>query len=83
MVNTCVNMSDISKHSRIVPAAFDYDSATQTPTDRWKRAELNYGCVEFVAPTEYMVTQHIDNSKHDSNSQRDRFAHRKHLPTCL
>lgn len=38
-----------------VPAAFDYDSVNQQPADRWKRAELNYGCVEFVAPTEYMV----------------------------
>ena len=27
----------------------------QQPTDRWTRPELNYGCVEFVAPTEYMV----------------------------
>jgi protein transport protein SEC24 len=38
-----------------VPAAFDYDNKTQQPADRWKRPELNYGCVEFVAPTEYMV----------------------------
>lgn len=39
----------------LVPAAFDYDSHTQQQADRWKRPELNYGCVEFVAPTEYMV----------------------------
>ncbi|KAJ2963416.1 hypothetical protein NQZ79_g1574 [Umbelopsis isabellina] len=38
-----------------VPSAFDRDSITSQPADRWKRAELNYGCVEFVAPTEYMV----------------------------
>lgn len=38
-----------------VPAAFDYDNQTQQPADRWKRHELNHGCVEFVAPTEYMV----------------------------
>jgi protein transport protein SEC24 len=38
-----------------VPAAFDYDNQTQQPADRWKRPELNYGCVEFVAPIEYMV----------------------------
>ncbi|KAI9267353.1 hypothetical protein BY458DRAFT_476039 [Sporodiniella umbellata] len=46
--NMCFLLND-------VPAAFDYDSLTQQPTDRWKRPELNYGCVEFVAPTEYMV----------------------------
>lgn len=39
----------------LVMSAFDYDSVAQRPVDRWKRAELNYGCVEFVAPTEYMV----------------------------
>ncbi|GAB5591350.1 COPII subunit [Umbelopsis nana] len=38
-----------------VPSAFDRDAITSQPADRWKRAELNYGCVEFVAPTEYMV----------------------------
>ena len=38
-----------------MPAAFDYDAQTQQPADRWKRAELNYSCVEYVAPTEYMV----------------------------
>lgn len=46
--NMCFLLND-------VPAAFDYDNITQQPADRWKRAELNYGCVEFVAPTEYMV----------------------------
>ena len=39
----------------LVPSAFDRDAITSQPADRWKRAELNYGCVEFVAPTEYMV----------------------------
>lgn len=43
-----------------MPAAFDYDAHTQQPADRWKRAELNYGCVEFVAPTEYMVSCIVD-----------------------
>ncbi|RUS18929.1 hypothetical protein BC937DRAFT_88161 [Endogone sp. FLAS-F59071] len=38
-----------------VPSAFDYDVQTQQPVDRWKRAELNHACLEFVAPTEYMV----------------------------
>ncbi|RUS25636.1 hypothetical protein BC938DRAFT_471860, partial [Jimgerdemannia flammicorona] len=37
------------------PSSFDYDVQTQQPVDRWKRAELNHACVEFVAPTEYMV----------------------------
>ncbi|KAG0172660.1 COPII subunit [Apophysomyces sp. BC1034] len=46
--NMCFLLND-------VPAAFDFDAQTQQPADRWKRAELNYSCVEFVAPTEYMV----------------------------
>ncbi|KAI7869365.1 Sec23/Sec24 trunk domain-containing protein [Spinellus fusiger] len=46
--NMCFLLND-------VPAAFDFDTQTQQPADRWKRAELNYSCVEFVAPTEYMV----------------------------
>ncbi|KAG2223570.1 hypothetical protein INT45_001652 [Circinella minor] len=46
--NLCFLLND-------VPAAFDYDAQTQQPVDRWKRAELNYSCVEYVAPTEYMV----------------------------
>ncbi|ORZ20742.1 hypothetical protein BCR42DRAFT_322049 [Absidia repens] len=46
--NMCFLLND-------VPAAFDYDAHTQQQADRWKRPELNYGCVEFVAPTEYMV----------------------------
>lgn len=41
--------------SNEVPQMFDWDQATNTPGDRWKRAELNYGVVDFVAPTEYMV----------------------------
>ncbi|KAI8063182.1 hypothetical protein BC940DRAFT_336035 [Gongronella butleri] len=46
--NMCFLLND-------VPAAFDYDAHTQKQADRWKRPELNYGVVEFVAPTEYMV----------------------------
>jgi protein transport protein SEC24 len=38
-----------------VPAAFDWDAASQKSVDRWQRAELNYAVVEFVAPQEYMV----------------------------
>lgn len=41
--------------SNEVPQMFDWDQATNTPGDRWKRAELNHGVVEYVAPTEYMV----------------------------
>ncbi|CAO3625190.1 unnamed protein product [Cunninghamella blakesleeana] len=46
--NMCFLLND-------VPAAFDFDAHTQEQVDRWSRPELNYGCVEFVAPTEYMV----------------------------
>ncbi|KAI9316076.1 Sec23/Sec24 trunk domain-containing protein [Dichotomocladium elegans] len=46
--NMCFLLND-------VPAAFDYDAQTQQPADRWQRAELNYACVEYVAPTEYTV----------------------------
>ncbi|KAI8369387.1 Sec23/Sec24 trunk domain-containing protein [Radiomyces spectabilis] len=46
--NICFLLND-------VPAAFDYDAVSQQQVDRWRRPELNYGCVEFVAPTEYMV----------------------------
>ena len=38
-----------------VPQAFDWDSASQQSVDRWRRPELNYSVVEFVAPQEYMV----------------------------
>ena len=46
-------------HQWLVPAAFDYDAQTQQPVDRWKRAELNYACVEYVAPTEYMASSAV------------------------
>jgi len=38
-----------------VPQLFDWDQVRNQPGDRWARAELNQSCVEFVAPTEYMV----------------------------
>lgn len=38
-----------------VPTGFDYDPTSQQPVDRWTRAELNYGCVDFIASAEYMV----------------------------
>ena len=38
-----------------VPQIFDWDQVCNQPGDRWARAELNQSCIEFVAPTEYMV----------------------------
>lgn len=38
-----------------VPQLFDWDQNNNCPADRWQRAELNHGVVDFVAPTEYMV----------------------------
>ncbi|KAH8548969.1 Sec23/Sec24 trunk domain-containing protein [Umbelopsis sp. PMI_123] len=38
-----------------VPQSFDYDYGKQQQVDRWTRPELNYGCVEYLAPTDYMV----------------------------
>lgn len=39
----------------LVPQAFDWDILTGQQTDRYSRAELNYGCVDFIAPAEYAV----------------------------
>lgn len=41
--------------SNEVPQLFDWDQVRNAPGDRWSRPELNYGAVEFVAPTEYMA----------------------------
>ncbi|KAG0170858.1 COPII subunit [Apophysomyces sp. BC1034] len=38
-----------------VPSAFDWDVVSQQHVNRWSRPELNHGCVDFVAPAEYMV----------------------------
>ncbi|KAI8084946.1 uncharacterized protein BX664DRAFT_338161 [Halteromyces radiatus] len=38
-----------------VPSELDWDVVKQQQADRWQRAELNYGCVDFVAPAEYMM----------------------------
>jgi protein transport protein SEC24 len=38
-----------------VPQMFDWDQANNQSLDRWHRAELNHGVVEFVAPAEYVV----------------------------
>ncbi|KAI8337515.1 Sec23/Sec24 trunk domain-containing protein [Chlamydoabsidia padenii] len=37
------------------PSEFDWDVVQQKQADRWQRAELNYGCVDFVAPADYMM----------------------------
>lgn len=42
--------------SNEVPQLFDWNGQTNQPADRWGRAELNCGVVEFVAPQEYMVS---------------------------
>ncbi|KAE9406669.1 protein transporter SEC24 [Gymnopus androsaceus JB14] len=41
--------------SNEVPQMFDWDQTRNQPGDRWSRAELSHGTVEYVAPTEYMV----------------------------
>ncbi|KAI5453924.1 COPII subunit [Naganishia albida] len=41
--------------SNEVPQLFDWNAQTNQPADRWTRAELNHGVVEFVAPAEYMI----------------------------
>ncbi|KAF9525046.1 CPII coat sec24 protein [Crepidotus variabilis] len=38
-----------------VPQLFDWDQVRNQPGDRWQRLEMNHSCVEYVAPTEYMV----------------------------
>jgi protein transport protein SEC24 len=47
--------------SNEVPQLFDWNAQTNQPADRWSRAELNHGVVEFVAPAEYMVSLHWQN----------------------
>ncbi|KAI8371496.1 uncharacterized protein BYT42DRAFT_501415 [Radiomyces spectabilis] len=38
-----------------VPPEFDWDILSQQHADRWSRCELNYGCVDFTAPAEYIM----------------------------
>lgn len=42
--------------SNEVPQLFDWDQEKNEPADRYARHELNSSVVEFVAPTEYMVS---------------------------
>lgn len=41
-------------HLNIVPPAYDWDHVMQQKSDRWSRSELNYGCVDYVATSEFM-----------------------------
>ncbi|KAI9263739.1 hypothetical protein BY458DRAFT_477111 [Sporodiniella umbellata] len=38
-----------------IPQSFDWDVMSQQHVDRYHRPELNYGCVDFVAPADYIV----------------------------
>lgn len=42
--------------SNEVPQMFDWNQEKNEPADRYLRPELNHSVVEFVAPTEYMVS---------------------------
>ncbi|KAI8642127.1 Sec23/Sec24 trunk domain-containing protein [Parasitella parasitica] len=37
-----------------VPPAYDWDHITRQKADRWSTPELNYGCVDYVASSEFM-----------------------------
>lgn len=41
--------------SNDVPSKFTFDPITNVKRDIWSRSELNYGVVDFVAPSGYMV----------------------------
>lgn len=43
-----------NKKIKIVPPAYDWDYITKQRSDRWSRPELNYGCVDYVATSEFM-----------------------------
>lgn len=45
---------NICNTSTDVPTNFDWDPATQQTANRWERAELNYGVVDYVANSEYL-----------------------------
>lgn len=38
----------------LVPPAYDWDPIQQQKLDRWSRPELNFGCVDYVATSEFM-----------------------------
>ncbi|KAL7316193.1 COPII subunit, variant 2 [Mucor circinelloides] len=37
-----------------VPPAYDWDHITRQKADRWSTPELNYGCVDYMATSEFM-----------------------------
>ncbi|KAI8358418.1 hypothetical protein BD560DRAFT_437722 [Blakeslea trispora] len=37
-----------------VPPAYDWNHVTQQKVDRWGRPELNYGCVDYMATSEFL-----------------------------
>jgi protein transport protein SEC24 len=41
--------------SNETPQLFDWDQERNVAADRWQRAELNHGVVEYIAPSEYLV----------------------------
>lgn len=57
--------------SNEVPQLFDWNQETNQPADRWQRAELNSSVVEFVAPTEYMVS--LESKSFDEGRRRTSF----------
>ena len=38
-----------------MPSEFDWDILSGQQADRYSRTELNYGCVDFIAPAEYAI----------------------------
>ena len=40
-----------------VPQLFDWDQFRNEPADRWTRTELNTSVVDFIAPSEYLVSR--------------------------
>lgn len=42
-----------------VPQLFDWNQETNEPVDRYLRPELSHAVVDYVAPTEYMVSRQV------------------------
>lgn len=67
--------------SNEVPQLFDWDQEKNEPADRYQRKELNHSVVEFVAPTEYMVSSIFlcgGKGKHADGLLCGRFERRNH-----
>ncbi|KAG1077442.1 hypothetical protein G6F42_024839 [Rhizopus arrhizus] len=45
---------DDNNAASTVPPAYDWDHITRQKADRWSTPELNYGCVDYVATSEFM-----------------------------